>query len=94
MIVRYFGEQMMDLMGADIMNDRMNMTIVTIDCWQLTFDIVPFGISVPRNIARNTAEKFNKETHRKNHWHFCVVQHGDDDDVTGEDEHWNQLIGH
>ena len=44
MIMRYFGEEMMNLMSTNRVDNRMNMTIVTINGGQLPFDIVPFSI--------------------------------------------------
>ncbi len=60
MIVRNFWEKMMNLMCANRMNDRMNMTIMTIDSRQLPFDIIPFAVDKPWNIPRTVQEIHKK----------------------------------
>lgn len=60
MIVWNFRKKMMNLMCANRMNDRMNMTIMTIDSRQLSFDIIPFAAVKPWNIPRITQEIYEK----------------------------------
>lgn len=95
MIVRNLREEMMNLMCANRMNDRVNVTIIAIDCRQLPFDMAPLIIDIPWDISKirpHTIEREMLEESAIDFLHLSVMQKGDNGEVSRKDEYWNEMM--
>ena len=93
MVVGYLGEQMVDLVRADAVDEVMDRPVVAVDGRQLALDELPLLVRVPGDVELGMLEEGDDDAvaAEKKVWHDIVVEEAPESDLEIKME---QGIGH